>query len=141
MIEHAQRGVFGDWWPALSGPLRGAGTRVADFFSPEADAAAAVDYYEITIDLPGVNLDEIDVSVHDQALTVKGEKKGERESKGKSYFFSERVYGAFQRSFRLPADADTAKISSEFKDGVLTIKVAKLSGTTETTRRIEVRKV
>ena len=60
-------------------------------------------------------------------VTVKGEKKTSREEKGDTWYFSEREYGSFSRTFRLPADADENGVKADLKDGVLTIMVPKLS--------------
>jgi len=96
--------------------------------------------YEITVELPGVSEDEITVEVHDGRLTVAGEKRAAREEKGKDYYFSERVYGSFRRAFRLPADADEDNILAEHRDGVLTIRVAKLAPNAPEPRKIKVAK-
>lgn len=141
MVEksHIAAGLGADWWPSIYAPLRGVGQKLADWFAPRADAAALGDHYEINVELPGVSADEVDVSLDDNMLTVKGEKRHSHEVAGRSYFFSEREYGAFQRSFRLPADTQADKISADFKDGVLTIKVPKAGPPPETTRTIKVR--
>jgi HSP20 family protein len=128
------------WWPDLYQPLRNIGQRVADWFAPRSDASALEDYYEINVELPGVKTEDVDVSVEDNSLTVRGEKRYEREETGRTYFFSEREYGAFQRTFRLPPDADGEKIDAEFSDGILRLKVAKRSPLKTEGRRIEVRK-
>jgi len=96
--------------------------------------------YEINVELPGVKAEDVDVSIHDNSLIVRGEKKFEREETGKSYFFSEREYGAFQRTFRLPPDADGDKINATFGDGVLCLKIAKKSASAVSGKKIEVRK-
>ena len=105
------------WWPNLYEPLRTVGQKVADWVAPRSDASAMEDSYEINVELPGVKPDDVDVSVHDNSLVVRGEKKFEREETGKSYFFSEREYGSFQRTFRLPPDADSDHIDATFGDG------------------------
>ena len=128
------------WWPDLYQPLRNIGQRVADWFAPRSDASALEDYYEINVELAGVKTEDVDVSVEDNSLTVRGEKRHEREETGRTYFFSEREYGAFQRTFRLPPDADGEKIDAEFSDGILRLKVAKRSPLKTEGRRIEVRK-
>ncbi|MGD8480734.1 MAG: Hsp20/alpha crystallin family protein [Methyloceanibacter sp.] len=128
------------WWPDLYQPLRNIGQRVADWFAPRSDASALEDYYEINVELPGVKTEDVDVSVEDNSLTVRGEKRYEREETGRTYFFSEREYGAFQRTFRLPPDADGEKIDAEFSDGILRLKVAKRTPLKTEGRRIEVRK-
>ena len=71
--------------------------------------------------------------------TIKGEKRSEREEKGRTYFFSEREYGAFQRSFRLPEDAQADDVTADFKDGVLTVKVPKAGPPPDRTKKIKVR--
>jgi HSP20 family protein len=127
MVEksHTATGNESGWWPSMYEPLRNAGRKIADFFAPEADTAATENAYVINVELPGVEAANVDVSVHDHMLTLKGEKKSEHEEKGKTFFFSERRYGSFQRSFRLPPDINEDDISADFKDGVLTIHVPK----------------
>jgi HSP20 family protein len=123
MVESSNTGQ--SFWPSVYAPLRGLGQRMADYFAPTADAAASKDAYEITIELPGVKADDIDVSVHDGTLTVRGEKQSEQKEEGRTWYFSERTFGSFLRSFRLPADADAEKIDADHKDGVLSITIPK----------------
>lgn len=126
------------WFDHIYEPLRRAGERVAEFFAPSSEAAVAPDYYEISIELPGVSDEDINVEVHDGRLTVTGEKRSETKEEGRSYFFSERTYGKFQRAFRLPPDANADKVSASHKDGVLVIKVAKLAATAQGTKSIPI---
>ena len=127
------------WWPSMPAPLRGLGDKIAHFFAPSADAAQTGAYYEINVELPGVSTADIDVSIHDGTLTIKGEKRLETETKGRTYFFSEREFGAFMRSFRLPADVNDARVVAEFKDGILTLRVPKAGASPKQARRIEIR--
>ena len=127
------------WWPQVYEPLRHLGERIADWFAPRSEASTIKDCYEISIELPGVKVEDIDVSAHDNHLTVKGEKRAEREEVGRSYFFSEREYGAFQRTFRLPPDADQDNISADYRDGVLSLRVPKAGPPPETKTQIKVR--
>ncbi len=113
------------WWPSLYEPLRQFGERVADWVAPRSEAKASAGAYEITLELPGVKQDDIEIALHEGVLTVKGEKRAERREEGEDYFFSEREYGRFQRSFRLPPDADGENIGATFSDGVLRISVPK----------------
>ena len=126
------------WWPNLYEPVRGIGQKIADWFAPRSEASAAEDSYDIALELPGVKPEDIDVSVHNGHLTIKGEKRFQREEKGRTYFFSEREYGAFERSFRLPADTQGDKITADFKDGVLTLKVPKVGPPAEKSKRIKI---
>ncbi|WP_425403312.1 Hsp20/alpha crystallin family protein [Hwanghaeella sp.] len=115
------------FWPAIFDPLRQFGASVAHLFSPSAEASQQDGKYTISIELPGVKVEEIDVSVDDNVLTVKGEKKSEREEKDEDrhIYFCERTFGSFQRSFRLPSDVDPARIDAGFVDGVLTVSLPK----------------
>ncbi len=125
------------WLPSLYEPFRGIGEKIADWFAPRSEASAAEGTYDIAVELPGVSSENIDVSVHDGSLTIKGEKRFEREEKGRTYFFSEREYGAFERSFRLPADAQADDITADFKSGVLTVKVPKVGPPPDRSKRIK----
>jgi len=137
MVEKAHTAA-GSWWPGLMEPLRAAGERIADFFAPSSDAAATGEAYEINVELPGVKSDDIDLTVDADTLTVRGEKRFEREQKGKTYFFSERAWGSFHRSFRLPPDAQAEAISADFKDGVLAIRIPKSGPEKERVRKVPI---
>lgn len=115
------------WWPDVFEPFRHATQQIADWFSPRSDAATAENAYRIGLELPGVKKDDIEIELHDGVLTVKGEKKTVHTEKKEGYFFTERQYGRFQRSFRLPADASGEGIAADFTDGVLTITVPKIA--------------
>lgn len=112
-------------WPSLYEPFRSFGNRVADWIAPAAEASAGDKAYTIALELPGVAEEDIHLSLEDGVMTVKGEKKTEREEKGETWYFSERQYGAFSRSFRLPPDTDPEGVKADLKDGVLTVSVPK----------------
>ena len=110
-------------WPSLYEPFRNLGGRIADFFAPASEAGSDDEGYQIDLELPGVKKEDIDVSVHEQVLTVKGEKRSHRDEKKGAVYFCERQYGAFQRTFRLPADAESDRISASFTDGLLSLRI------------------
>lgn len=114
-------------WPSLYDPFRAFGSRLADWLSPATEASSGDDAYDISMELPGVAEGDIELTVEDGVVTIRGEKKTETEKQGDTWYFSERQYGAFRRSFRLPADADGAKARARMKDGVLHVSVPKLS--------------
>jgi HSP20 family protein len=122
MVEKSSAGSF---WPSLYEPFRLMGTRLADWLSPAAEASQNGDGYRIAMELPGVAEDDIHVTVEDGVLQIKGEKKSEHEEKGDTWYFSERQFGSFSRSFRLPSDADAGGVKAAMKDGVLTVTVPK----------------
>lgn len=135
MIEKSQNATM---WPSLMDPFRSFGQRVADWFAPPSDASSDEKDYRISIELPGVREDDVTLTVENGVVSVKGEKRTEREEKGDTWYFSERQYGSFSRTFRLPADADQDKVGAELKDGVLTVTVPKRAETAPETRRIKV---
>ncbi|ALG89601.1 MULTISPECIES: Hsp20/alpha crystallin family protein [Actibacterium] len=112
-------------WPSLYDPFRSVGARVADWFAPASEASVRDEGYRIALELPGVAEKDISVTVEDGVLTVKGEKRSESEQSGDSWYFSERQYGSFSRSFRLPPEADPGLVSAALKDGVLTLSVGR----------------
>lgn len=79
--------------------------------------------YEIHAELPGVEEKDIDLSVDGAMLTLRGERRAEREEKGRSYRLRERSFGAFSRTIALPFEAKPDRIDAEFKNGVLTVRV------------------
>ena len=128
-------------WPSLYDPFRSFGARLADWLNPAAEASGGADAYDIAMELPGVSENDIELTVEDGVVTVRGEKKTETEKKGDTWYFSERQYGAFRRSFRLPQDVDAAKASARMVDGVLHIKVPrKAAAQAKAARRIEIAK-
>lgn len=140
MVEktHTAGPNLAGWYPSILGPLHGIQQHIAEFYTPQADAASTEAHYEINLELPGVALDDIRIDIHGHELIVHGEKKIEREETGKTYFFSERAYGAFQRSFRLPPKVDPDGITARFRDGVLRIRVPRPGTTPEGARRVTI---
>lgn len=139
MVEKLATTSQGDWWPDLVEPFRALGSRIHDFFSPQAEAASTDEAYEIELEIPGVEEKDIEISQNGDVLTVKGEKHAARKEEGKTYYFSERVYGAFQRSFRLPADVNPDGIEAVCQNGVLTIRLPKRAGGGDTVKRIQIK--
>jgi HSP20 family protein len=99
---------------------------------PEMDIGVpAVDFtetdqgYKVTAELPGMDDKDIEVSVSDDVLTIKGEKRQDKEEAKKGYRLSERRYGMFERSFGLPPGVDASKIAAEFTKGVLSVTLPK----------------
>lgn len=92
---------------------------------PAMDVADGEDDYTITVELPGSKKDDVHVELHEGLLTIRGEKRSEREEKKEQRRYTERSYGSFTRSFQLPADADQEHLDASFSNGVLTIRVPK----------------
>jgi HSP20 family protein len=127
-------------WPQLYEPFRTFGSRVADWLAPASDASSNDDAYRISVELPGVSEEDIHLSVEGGVVTVSGEKTETREEKGETWYFSERQYGSFKRSFRLPDDADADKAEAHVKNGVLEVSVPRRKENPAKSKRIEVKK-
>jgi len=94
-------------------------------WSPAVDVAEHDDAYVVKVELPGVNKDEVKITIESNILTIRGEKKQEKETKKENYHRVERSYGSFQRSFTLPSTVKSDKIDAAYKDGILTIALPK----------------
>lgn len=116
-------------WPKSAGGL-----------APAVDVTETEKAYTIAAELPGVSEQDIDVSVHDGSLVIKGEKHQEKEEKAKNRYLSERSYGAFQRVFGLPKGTDESKIEAQFHNGVLTVTVPK-NAEIPNSRKVDVKAV
>lgn len=92
---------------------------------PTADICETDKGFEIRAELPGVSENDVNISVSDNLLTIKGDKHQEEATEGKSYHRVERRYGSFQRSFTLPRHVETDGIKAKFADGVLTLEIPK----------------
>ena len=94
-------------------------------WAPLVDISEDDKEYRIKVELPEVKKEDVKVTAEEGTLTIMGERKFEKEEKGRKYHRVERAYGSFGRSFSLPDDASPAKVSAEFKDGVLTVHLVK----------------
>ena len=94
-------------------------------WSPLVDITEDEKEYLVKAEIPEMKKEDIKINVHDEVLTVSGERKYEKEEKGKKFHRVERAYGSFMRSFTLPEDADGSKISAEYKDGLLKVHLPK----------------
>ena len=94
-------------------------------WAPLVDISEDDKEYLIKVELPEVQKDDVKVTVESGTLTISGERKAEKEEKGRKFHRVERYYGRFVRSFAVPDDAESADVKAEFKDGVLRVHLAK----------------
>jgi HSP20 family protein len=106
--------------------------------TPNLDVAEDDEAFRVTVELPGMSDKDVAVTVADRTLTIRGEKKEEKERKEKEVFRRERAYGSFRRTIELPIDVDAAKIEAKFKDGVLTIGLPKTKEAQQRVKQIPV---
>lgn len=138
--EHPSHPVMGDLarlmdeletWPRRIGPLRGFELPVKRLFEREVvfpilDMMDKGDKVIVKAEVPGIDKKDIEVSVTDDLLTIKGESKKEIEVKEENYFRSERSFGSFSRVIRLPAAVKADQVKANLKDGVLEIELPKV---------------
>lgn len=122
-LEREMEDFFGGFFrdlpfPRLSGMARG--------FAPAVDMLDRKDEVLLRADLPGLEQKDIDVTVEEGVLTIRGERKGEREVKEEDYYCCERWAGGFERSFTLPSGVNAEKVKATFKNGVLEVHLPKV---------------
>lgn len=94
-------------------------------WSPAVEVVETDKAIEVTAELPGMTKDDVEISLERNVLTIRGEKKAEKEEQEKERYLYERYYGSFQRSFTLPAPVEESGVNAEFKNGVLKIHLPK----------------
>jgi HSP20 family protein len=107
------------------------GTPPVDFVERDTD-------YELTAELPGLDHKDVEVKIVNGALVIDGEKKMEREEKKEGAYFTERRYGSFRRSFRLPENVDAEKVAASFEKGVLKVTLPKSAGGQGEEKKIDI---
>jgi HSP20 family protein len=110
-----------------------------EWLKPSLDIASDEKEYSIKIELPGIDKDNISIEFSNNTLKISGEKHQEKEEKTKNFYKIERSYGSFQRVLDIPEDSDADNITSEFKDGVLSIKIPRKMLPKADTKKIEIK--
>lgn len=129
--------LFDDFFSGFSmEPFEG---RYAKSFSPNVDVSETDKGIKISAELPGMDDKDIEVNLNRDSLTIKGEKKEEKEDKGKDYYHVERSYGSFTRTIPLPVEIESDKAEAHFKKGVLTVKIPKSAKAVESKKKIAIK--
>lgn len=97
----------------------------ASMWSPAVDVVERDGDFVVSLELPGVNKDDVKITVDSNILTVGGEKNSEKETDEKNFHRSERVYGSFQRSFTFPTTVRSDRVDAVYRDGILTVTLPK----------------
>jgi HSP20 family protein len=140
-IDRVFESFFGGGFPTSLGggaldftaPFLASGAQV-----PSVEVKELADRYEITAELPGIDEKDVELSLQDGVLTVKGEKKSERKEEKENLFVSERSYGTFMRSFRVPENVDADRVAAEFEKGVLKITLPKAPEKASSAKKIAI---
>lgn len=124
--------------PFSRGAFGGNGSSAEYLTMPKADVSETDKAYRMTLELPGVDEKDVDIAVSDGILTIRGRKESERKEEKESYHLTERAFGSFERSMRLPSTVAQDKVSASFDKGVLTVEMPKSAETQTRTRRIPI---
>lgn len=138
-LQHEIDRVFGDFFPTFDfSKFRE--TTESGALVPKIDFSETDTGYELAVEMPGVADKDLDVSIKNGVLKIKGEKKREFEEKTKDYIRTERSYGSYYRAMALPEDADESNITAKYADGVLRITMPKSPEAKSKSHKIEIRK-
>jgi len=108
-------------------------------FSPAVNTREGEYAYHVEVDLPGVKKEDIEINVHDNIVTLSGERNIKNELKEENYYKVESEYGKFERSFSLPENTDVENIHAETTDGVLEVIIPKMEVTEDKPKKIEIK--
>jgi HSP20 family protein len=122
-FQHEMNRMFNEFFHGGNG--KEASARISTW-TPSVDIYETDDALVIKTELPGVSKDDVSIDVHENTLTLRGQRKHEAEVKDEHYHRVERAYGSFQRSFVLPTMIDYEKVQATFKDGVLELHLPRL---------------
>jgi HSP20 family protein len=112
-------------WDEYFGSGRRAFQPLEEAWLPAVDVSETGDKVTVKAEIPGMEAKDIEISMVGDTLTIKGEKKAEREEKDENYHIVERSYGSFSRAMKLPAAVDADKVDATYKNGVLTVVLPK----------------
>ena len=136
LLRHEMNSLFDNFFSGYEiGPFAGR----FEAFSPNVDVKESDKELRVSAELPGMEEKDIEVSLNRDSLTIKGEKKEEKEDTGKDYYRMERAYGSFSRTIPLPTEVDQDKVKAEFKKGVLTVTIPKTAKAIKETRKISIK--
>lgn len=132
--------LFDDFFGGFDvAPFGGSADRFGAF-SPSVDIREDAKEINVKAELPGLDENDVEVMLTDNHLTIKGEKREDKEDKGKNYYRMERSYGSFSRVIALPQGLDADKAKAIFKNGVLSISLPKTEDVSQKSRKISVKK-
>ena len=107
------------------GGVQDDGSLAVSYWTPAVDIAELDNQFVVKVELPGINKDDVKITLESNILTIRGEKKEETDVKEENYHRVERTYGSFQRSFKLPTTVKGDNIDAMYKDGILTVTLPK----------------
>lgn len=107
--------------------------------TPRADMSETEKEYELTVELPGMSEKDIELNITDDMISLKGEKKSQRETREKDYYIAERSYGSVHRTFSMPSGVELDKVKASFLNGVLTVHMPKTKEARSKPRKVDIK--
>jgi HSP20 family protein len=138
-LQREMNRVFDSFWNRFDRPFGGAVDTGFWQGYPRADVSDTDNTVEVTVEVPGLDEKELEVSLAGDVLTVKGERKSEREEDRKGWYLSERSYGSFYRAIPLPPGVSTEDAKANLRNGVLTVSLLKTAEAQAKIKRIDVK--
>ncbi|MBP6012117.1 MAG: Hsp20/alpha crystallin family protein [Alphaproteobacteria bacterium] len=135
-LQHQIDRLFDDFSGRWSLPRLGNGD---GHYWPALDMTESSDAVDVVAELPGVDPKDVDITVSGDTVTIKGEKKSEKETKDKDFYHAERSFGAFTRSLALPFEIDAGKVEASYDKGVLKLHIGKPPGVKKEVKKIPVK--
>lgn len=136
MLQREMNDLFDNFFRSFDIALFG--SRMGEF-TPRVDVSETDKEIKVSAELPGMDERDIEVTLNKDSLTIKGEKKEEKEDKGKDYYRMERSYGSFSRTIPLPLEVETDRAEATFKKGVLTVTLPKTAKAIKETKKIAIK--
>ena len=137
-LQKQMNDLFGNFFD--DSPSLFAGQGISGEFNPKFDVCESDKTLEVNVELPGMEEKDIDISIENNVLCVKGEKRTEEKKDDKNYHLTERSYGTFQRRFSLPDGLDLDKVKAKFDKGVLAIELPKTAESRKKVTKIKIDK-
>lgn len=137
-LQREMNRVFDGFWRRFDQPFGGLDSLFGQA-TPRTDIVETDKAVEVSVELPGIDEKDIEITLVDDTLTIQGEKKAEREESRKGFHLSERAFGSFYRAIPLPPGIKTDAAEAKFRKGVLTVTLPKSPEAAAKTRKIEVK--
>ncbi|MGI6386985.1 MAG: Hsp20/alpha crystallin family protein [Desulfomonilia bacterium] len=142
LFQREMNRLFDDFFKGFGlRPPGGEETEAAGVFYPQIDMTEDENSIYVTAELPGLDEKEIDINLSKDSLTIKGEKREEREEKGKESYYMERSFGTFSRVIPIPVEVNPDKVEATFKKGVLNITLPKAQKEKKEQKKIKIKGV
>ncbi len=140
-LQREMNSLFDNFFRGFDVAPRGFAAAGMGMFTPSIDVKENEKEFIIKAELPGVEEKDIEVTVTNDSLTIKGEKKEEKEDKDKNYYYMERSYGSFSRVIPLEAAIESGKAEASFKNGILNIKIPKNQNAKEKGTKVPIKTI